>query len=90
MIERFAVRIYDPNGVIVPHKEFEIQSGITRWVYFHILLIWHHIFVPYVTIPNVRNNPERPFTSYGRGKGLFPLPKLSKGRGERPFSPPLA
>jgi hypothetical protein len=84
MIERFAVRIYDPNGVIVPHKEFEIQSGITRWVYFHILLIWHHIFVPYVaipnetsphvTIPNVRNNPERPFTSYGRGKGLFPLP----------------
>jgi hypothetical protein len=32
MIERFAVRIYDPNGVIVPHKEFEIQSGITRFV----------------------------------------------------------
>ena len=31
MIERFAVRIYDPNGVIVPHKEFEIQSGITRY-----------------------------------------------------------
>jgi hypothetical protein len=31
MIERFAVRIYDPNGVIVQHKEFEIQSGITRF-----------------------------------------------------------
>jgi len=30
MIERFAVRIYDPNGVIAPHKEFEIQSGIAR------------------------------------------------------------
>jgi hypothetical protein len=35
MIERFAVRIYDPNGVIVPHKEFEIQSGITRFVLGH-------------------------------------------------------
>ena len=34
MIERFAVRIYDPNGVIAPHKEFEIQPGITRYLLF--------------------------------------------------------
>ena len=34
MIERFAVRIYDPNGVIVPHKEFEIQSGIARFDFY--------------------------------------------------------
>jgi len=37
--------------------------------------------------------PVEPLTqqqSWVRGKGLFPLPKLSYGSGERPFSPPLA
>jgi len=39
MIERFAVRIYDPSGVIVPHKEFEIQEGISRYFIFIIVFL---------------------------------------------------
>ena len=33
MVEKVGVRIYDPSGRVVPHRESEVQSGITRLIY---------------------------------------------------------
>ena len=33
MVEKVGVRIYDPSGRVVPHRENEVQSGITRLIY---------------------------------------------------------
>ena len=30
MAEKVGVRIYDPSGQVVPHRETEVQTGITR------------------------------------------------------------
>jgi filamin len=31
LMEKVGVRIYDPSGRVVPHREAEVQSGITRY-----------------------------------------------------------
>ena len=32
MMEKVSVKLYDPNGRVVPHREAEVQTGITRYV----------------------------------------------------------
>ena len=33
VVEKVGVRIYDPSGRVVPHRESEVQSGINRIIY---------------------------------------------------------
>ena len=38
MMEKVSVKLYDPNGRVVPHREAEVQTGITRYVK---VLLWN-------------------------------------------------
>ena len=33
LMEKVSVKLYDPNGRVVPHRESEVQTGITRITY---------------------------------------------------------